>query len=187
MKNHTLWFLVYNSPNFSAKHICIDQYAFVTLKIGIAVYEALNAASPISSSSFESMWHHINVLESVSGPQRCGGLCGSWVSPNKPQMITRAQQDSWWGAVELPSPTRGFSSKLPGLCLWRKLCLWSELGLMTQDPWAGRWWAWLNLTAPVVEGVPTSRQHGGGQVHSMMADTSTVNTSQENQELGDVM
>lgn len=40
MRNHNMWFLVYNRPNFSAKRIYVD-ICILTLKIGIALHEAL--------------------------------------------------------------------------------------------------------------------------------------------------
>lgn len=53
-----MWFLVYNRPNFSAKHIYVD-ICILAWKICIALYAALNAASSINSSYLDFEPPHI--------------------------------------------------------------------------------------------------------------------------------
>lgn len=62
-RNH-VWLLVYNRLDFSAKHIYVD-IGILTLKICIALYEALNAASSINSFYLDSIWYHIKLLKNV--------------------------------------------------------------------------------------------------------------------------
>lgn len=64
MRNHNMWFLVYNRPNFSAKHIYVD-ICILTLKICIALCEALNTASSINNSYLDSVWYHNKWFKSV--------------------------------------------------------------------------------------------------------------------------
>lgn len=66
-RNHDVWFLVYNRPN-SAKHTYVD-ICVLTLKICIALYEALSAASPINSSCHNSVWYHNNCSKVSCDPE----------------------------------------------------------------------------------------------------------------------
>lgn len=93
-----MWFLVYNRPNFSAKHIYVD-ICILAWKICIALYAALNAASSINSSYLDFVWYHIKLLKDVvilRTPACMGPGC-----PLKPHMSVGPS-----GAVEAMPPTQ---------------------------------------------------------------------------------
>lgn len=65
-------FLVYTRPDLSAKHIYVD-ICILTLKICIALCEALNAALPINRSYLDPIWYHMKLLKSFLKTLSCMG------------------------------------------------------------------------------------------------------------------
>lgn len=119
-----MWFLVYNRPNFLAKHIYVD-ICILTRKICIALYAALNAASPMNSSCSDSVWYHIKLLKYVPHPDDTG-LSGSRVG-----QVNLGLRVAGGRALEAGSPGQGPPSPPPAPGLWRK-ALWPERGQVIQ-------------------------------------------------------
>lgn len=65
-------FLVCTRPDLSAEHIYVD-ICILTLKIRIALCEALNAALPINRSYLDPVWYHVKLLRSFLNMLSCLG------------------------------------------------------------------------------------------------------------------